>query len=193
MASPKRTDGIKRFFGIDPDQVFDDSVYDDGTYTEEEPSVKEALFELFPTLPGTLNYFKTLFPFLGWIFHYNLTWLLGDVIAGESRWNAPKLASASAPELTTAGVTVGFVVVPQGMAYALLAKLPAEYGLYTSFVGFILYWAFATSKDITIGVGASLCASPSPHANPTEGRRRHVNHCRKHRHQGTSDAPRSRC
>lgn len=37
------------------------------------------------------------------------------------------------------------------MAYALLAKLPAEYGLYTSFVGFILYWAFATSKDITIG------------------------------------------
>lgn len=38
------------------------------------------------------------------------------------------------------------------MAYALLAKLPPEYGLYTSFVGFLLYWAFATSKDITIGV-----------------------------------------
>jgi len=55
--------------------------------------------------------------------------------------------------LTAPGVTVGFVVVPQGMAYALLAKLPAEYGLYTSFVGFLLYWAFATSKDITIGVG----------------------------------------
>jgi sodium-independent sulfate anion transporter 11 len=54
--------------------------------------------------------------------------------------------------LTLSGVTVGFVVIPQGMAYALLAKLPPEYGLYTSFVGFILYWAFATSKDITIGV-----------------------------------------
>ena len=52
------------------------------------------------------------------------------------------------------------------MAYALLAKLPAEYGLYTSFVGFILYWAFATSKDITIGVGASFCPNPSLHANP---------------------------
>jgi len=50
------------------------------------------------------------------------------------------------------GVTVGFVVVPQGMAYALLANLTPEYGLYTSFVGFFLYWAFATSKDITIGV-----------------------------------------
>jgi sodium-independent sulfate anion transporter 11 len=97
MASPKRTDGIKRFFGIDPDQALDDSaLYDDGAYTEEEPSVKEALFELFPTIPGTLNYLNTLFPFLGWIFHYNLTWLLGDVIAGESRGNASKLGSASA-------------------------------------------------------------------------------------------------
>lgn len=53
-------------------------------------------------------------------------------------------------------MTVGFVVIPQGMAYALLAKLPAEYGLYTSFVGFILYWAFATSKDITIGTVAVM-------------------------------------
>jgi sodium-independent sulfate anion transporter 11 len=39
---------------------------------------------------------------------------------------------------------------------ALLARLPAEYGLYTSFVGFILYWAFATSKDITIGTVAVM-------------------------------------
>lgn len=58
--------------------------------------------------------------------------------------------------LTFKGVTVGFVVIPQGMAYAILAKLPPEYGLYTSFVGFILYWAFATSKDITIGTVAVM-------------------------------------
>lgn len=55
------------------------------------------------------------------------------------------------------GITVGAVVVPQSMAYAALAKLPAEYGLYTSFVGVLIYWFFATSKDITIGVG--LCLS----------------------------------
>jgi sodium-independent sulfate anion transporter 11 len=42
------------------------------------------------------------------------------------------------------------------MAYALLAQLPAEYGLYTSFVGFLVYWAFATSKDITIGTVAVM-------------------------------------
>jgi MFS superfamily sulfate permease-like transporter len=38
------------------------------------------------------------------------------------------------------------------MAYALLAQLTPEYGLYTSFIALCLYWAFATSKDITIGV-----------------------------------------
>ena len=50
------------------------------------------------------------------------------------------------------GITVGAVVVPQSMAYALLAKLDAEFGLYSSFMGVLIYWFFATSKDITIGV-----------------------------------------
>jgi MFS superfamily sulfate permease-like transporter len=38
------------------------------------------------------------------------------------------------------------------MAYAALAALPVEYGLYSSFMGVLIYWFFATSKDITIGV-----------------------------------------
>ena len=67
-----------------------------------------------------------------------------------------------------AGITVGAVVVPQSMAYARLAQLPVQYGLYSSFgkllfrnynhllmtcclVGVVAYWFFATSKDITIG------------------------------------------
>lgn len=50
------------------------------------------------------------------------------------------------------GMTVGAVVVPQSMAYAQLAQLPVEYGLYSSFMGVLIYWFFATSKDITIGV-----------------------------------------
>ncbi|OLN92246.1 Sulfate permease 2-like protein 1 [Colletotrichum chlorophyti] len=104
-------------------------------YEEEEPTVAEYLRSCRPTLHGVLGYIKSLFPFWSWIFHYNATWLLGDVIAG---------------------VTVGFVVIPQGMAYALLAQLTPEYGLYTSFVGFLLYWAFATSKDITIGTVAVM-------------------------------------
>lgn len=54
------------------------------------------------------------------------------------------------------GITVGAVVVPQGMAYAKLAGLPVQFGLYSSFMGVLLYWFFATSKDITIGVSLSL-------------------------------------
>jgi MFS superfamily sulfate permease-like transporter len=41
------------------------------------------------------------------------------------------------------------------MAYAQLANLPVEYGLYSSFMGVLIYWFFATSKDITIGVSYS--------------------------------------
>jgi len=37
------------------------------------------------------------------------------------------------------------------VAYAQLAQLPPEFGLYSSFVGVMIYWFFATSKDITIG------------------------------------------
>ena len=42
------------------------------------------------------------------------------------------------------------------MAYAKLAELPVEFGLYSSFMGVLIYWFFATSKDITIGPVAVL-------------------------------------
>jgi sodium-independent sulfate anion transporter 11 len=42
------------------------------------------------------------------------------------------------------------------MAYAKLAQLPVQYGLYSSFMGVLIYWFFATSKDITIGPVAVL-------------------------------------
>ena len=66
------------------------------------------------------------------------------------------------------GITVGCVVVPQSMAYAKLAALDVQFGLYSSFMGVLIYWFFATSKDITIGVSASdpfsahslTCTSP---------------------------------
>ncbi|CAG8592920.1 3151_t:CDS:2, partial [Acaulospora colombiana] len=79
---------------------------------------------------NTVNYAKSLFPITGWIGRYNLTWFVGDLIAG---------------------LTVGAVVIPEGMGYAKTATLPPEYGLYSSLVGVALYFLFSTSKDITIG------------------------------------------
>lgn len=53
-------------------------------YEEEDVTVKEWLQEtLVPSKDGVLNYFRSLFPFWSWIFHYNVIWLIGDVIAGR--------------------------------------------------------------------------------------------------------------
>ncbi|KAF6832248.1 sulfate permease 2 [Colletotrichum musicola] len=109
------------------------SIYPHEPYYEEDPTVKEWLMEHVPTKDGSVRYVKSLFPFTKWIFRYNTRWLVSDAIAG---------------------ITLGLVVIPQAMAYALLARLSPEYGLYTSFTGAALYWLFGTSKDIAIGATA---------------------------------------
>ncbi|GAA6031134.1 hypothetical protein JCM8097_004020 [Rhodosporidiobolus ruineniae] len=76
------------------------------------------------------RYIRSLFPFINWLPNYNLQWAAGDLIAG---------------------LTVGMVVVPQSMSYAKIALLSPEFGLYSSFVGVMIYALFATSKDVTIG------------------------------------------
>ncbi|GAB1859022.1 Sodium-independent sulfate anion transporter [Camponotus japonicus] len=55
-----------------------------------------------------------------------------------------------------AGVTVGLTVMPQGLAYATLAGLEPQYGLYSAFVGAIIYAIFGSCKDITIGPTALM-------------------------------------
>ncbi|TRM61717.1 sulfate transporter family-domain-containing protein [Schizophyllum amplum] len=79
---------------------------------------------------SAVGYATSLFPILSWLPRYNLGWFYGDVVAG---------------------LTVGMVLVPQGMSYAQIATLSPEYGLYSSFVGVLIYCIFATSKDVSIG------------------------------------------
>jgi sulfate permease, SulP family len=50
-----------------------------------------------------------------------------------------------------AGLTIGAMLVPQGMAYALLAGLPPEIGLYASIVPVIVYAIFGTSRQLAVG------------------------------------------
>jgi SulP family sulfate permease len=69
-------------------------------------------------------------PFTDWLFRYDRENLSGDVIAG---------------------LIVAVMLVPQGMAYALLAGLPPQVGLYASIVPLILYGLLGTSRALAVG------------------------------------------
>ncbi|XP_012556048.2 sodium-independent sulfate anion transporter isoform X3 [Hydra vulgaris] len=84
------------------------------------------------------NFFKTLcsfFPIIVWLPKYNLKKLKGDLIAG---------------------LTVGIMVIPQSIAFANLAGLPIQYGLYTSLTPGLIYCIFGTSKDANVGATATM-------------------------------------
>lgn len=50
-----------------------------------------------------------------------------------------------------AGVTVGVMLIPQGMAYALIAGLPPVYGLYAALAPLIVYALLGTSRQLAVG------------------------------------------
>lgn len=70
------------------------------------------------------------FPFLGWFKDYNLNSLRVDALAG---------------------LTVALVLIPQSMAYAQLAGLPAYYGLYAAFLPPMIASLFGSSRQLATG------------------------------------------
>ncbi|CAB3238020.1 unnamed protein product [Arctia plantaginis] len=73
---------------------------------------------------------KRRLPILEWLPKYSLSNGLSDVIAG---------------------ITVGLTVIPQAIAYAGVAGLPPQYGLYSSFMACFVYTVFGSVKDSAIG------------------------------------------
>ncbi|ALC38932.1 CG9702 [Drosophila busckii] len=80
--------------------------------------------------PCSVKTLKRRLPILSWLPKYNASDALGDLIAG---------------------LTVGLTVIPQGLAYSGVVGLPAQYGLYGSFMGCFVYVLLGTCKDCTIG------------------------------------------
>lgn len=76
-------------------------------------------------------------PILKWLPRYQLRdWILGDIMSG---------------------VIVGILLVPQSIAYSLLAGQDPIYGLYTSFFASIIYAFLGTSRHISVGIFGVLC------------------------------------
>lgn len=71
-----------------------------------------------------------LVPIIDWLPKYTRAYLLNDCIAGA---------------------TVFAFLIPQGMAYALLAGMPPVYGLYTASIPIFIYVLLGTSKHISMG------------------------------------------
>jgi SulP family sulfate permease len=83
----------------------------------------------------TINFLLRLLPFLGWAKQTTLT---------------------SARQDALAGLTGAIIVLPQGVAYALIAGLPPEYGLYAAIVPAIIAALFGSSWHLISGPTAAL-------------------------------------
>ncbi|MCW5515480.1 SulP family inorganic anion transporter [Muriicola sp. Z0-33] len=63
----------------------------------------------------------------------------------------PDYKKASLPGDISAGLTVGIMLIPQGMAYAMIAGLPPVFGLYASLIPQIIYALMGTSRQLAVG------------------------------------------
>ena len=77
-----------------------------------------------------MTLFKKYIPILSWLPNYNKAALSGDL---------------------SAGLTVGVMLIPQGIAYAMIAGLPPIYGLYTAMTPQVIYAIFGTSRQLSVG------------------------------------------
>src|SRR5262245_16431133 len=76
-----------------------------------------------------------LIPIVGWLRSYPQAWLRPDVIAG---------------------LTAAAVVIPKAMAYATIAGLPLQVGLYTVLVPMVIYAVLGTSRPLSVSTTATI-------------------------------------
>ncbi|XP_022188854.2 sodium-independent sulfate anion transporter [Nilaparvata lugens] len=68
----------------------------------------------------------------------------------------PKYTAKDAISDAIAGITVGLTLMPQAIAYAALAGLGPQYGLYSGCAGVLVYIVFGSTRQIALGPTALL-------------------------------------
>jgi hypothetical protein len=56
----------------------------------------------------------------------------------------------------SAGIVIGIMLIPQAMAYAMVASLPPHYGFYSSIVPSLIYMVLGSSRHVQLGVNAPI-------------------------------------
>ena len=69
----------------------------------------------------------------------------------------------------TAGLTVGVMLIPQGMAYALIAGMPPIYGLYASLVPVLIYAFWGSSRQLSVAPVAMMSLLTAAGVAPLAG------------------------
>jgi SulP family sulfate permease len=79
---------------------------------------------------GPSRGWRTVFPPAHWLAAYRPQWLAGDAVAG---------------------VTLAAYAIPESLAYASLAGLPPQNGIYCYLFGGLCYALFGTSRQLAVG------------------------------------------
>jgi sulfate permease, SulP family len=70
-----------------------------------------------------------------WLVSYRREWLQPDIVSG---------------------LTTGAVIIPKAMAYAMIAGLPVQVGLYTALVPMVIYAGLGTSRVLSVSTTTTL-------------------------------------
>ncbi|MDL1895236.1 SulP family inorganic anion transporter [Anaerolineae bacterium CFX7] len=90
-----------------------------------------------PKTTGKATGLARFVPILAWLPHYDRAWLRFDILAGLTLWG---------------------LVVPEAMAYAGIAGLPPQAGLYTLLAALLVYALLGTSRHLVVQATSATAA-----------------------------------
>ena len=105
--------------------------------TQQPRQTKEAVVAASTQTTRPQARFARFIPILSWLPHYDRAWLTVDVIAGLTLWG---------------------LVVPEAMAYAGIAGLPPQAGLYTLLAALLVYALLGTSRHLVVQATSATAA-----------------------------------